>query len=166
MEWLKFFPNILEYGATGLSALLFFFAFLLLRVQCKKKDSDPMVLREIRIYMFISVLLSIISLGSSVYRSSQEFGPVEAFNVNGTIKMEDGSRPIGVTIITGYPPRTPSSDGEIIEYKIWRNPDGTLPTLTFKAAGYYNQPVVLSRFEDDIQDHSIDIGEIILKREE
>jgi len=166
MDWLHFFPDILKYGATGLSALLFFFAFLLLHQECKKKDSDPKVLREIRIYMFISVFLAIISSGSSVFSSSKKFGLAEEFSINGIIKMDDGARPVGVTIITGYPPMTPSADGEIIAYKIWRNPDGELPTLTFQASGYYNQPVELSKFEDDIHDHSIDIGEVILKREE
>ena len=45
-DWLQFFPDILKYGATGLSALLFFFAYLLLREQCKKKDSDPKALKK------------------------------------------------------------------------------------------------------------------------
>lgn len=164
-EWLQFFPDVLQYGATGLSALLFFFAFLLLRQQCKKKDSDPKVLREIRIYMFISVFLAIISLVSSTFSSSKEFSSAKAFSINGIVKKGDGARPVDVTIVTEYPLRRARDDGKIIAYKVWRNHDGELPTLTFTASGYYNQPVELSKFENDIQDRSIDIGEVILTRE-
>jgi len=165
-NWLQFFPDILKYGATGLSALLFFFAYLLLREQCKKETSDKKVLKEIRVYMFISVFLAIISLGSSLFCTSKNLSQPEAYSINGTVKKKDGTRPVGVTIITEYPLRTATADGEIVAYKIWRNHEGELPTLTFKASGYYNQPVSLRKFENDIQDHFIDIGEVILTPEE
>jgi len=165
-NWLQFFPDILKYGATGLSALLFFFAYLLLREQSKKEDSDRKVLKEIRIYMFISVFLAIISLGSSLFCTSEEFSPPEAFSIDGTVKKKDGARPVGVTIITEYPLKTATADGDIIGYKVWRNHEGALPTLTLKASGYYNQAVDLRKFKDKIQDHYINIGEVILTPEE
>jgi len=165
-DWLQFFPGILKYGATGLSALLFFFAYLLLREQSKKKDSDPKVLKEIRIYMFISVFLAIISLVSSIFCSPKEFSPTEEFSIAGTVKNEDGGIPVGVTIITGYPPLTATPQGKIVGLKVWRDPRGELPILTFNASGYFVQPIPLSEYEASIHDNVIDIGEVILKPED
>jgi len=160
-DWLQFFPDILKYGATGLSALLFFFAYLLLREQCKKKDSDPKALKEIRIYMFISVFLAFISLMSSIFCSPNQ----EEFEITGTVKKEDGNSSRDISVTTGYPPWTSPSDGKIIELSVWQNSQGKLPTLTFNASGYYSQPISLSKYERTIKDNVIDIGEVILKRE-
>lgn len=167
-DWLQFFPSILKYGATGLSALLFFFAYLLLREQCKKETSDPKALMEIRIYMFISVFLAVISLVSSIFCSPQqeELADAAEFNVTGTVKKEDGGSSTGITVITGYPPLTASPEGKIIGLKVWRDPKGELPILTFNASGYYAQPIPLREHEESMQDNVIDIGEVTLMKEE
>ena len=159
---LQSFPDILKYGATGLSALLFFFAYLLLREQCKKKDSDPKVLREIRIYMFISVILAGISLISSIFCSPNDFSPIEEFSIIGTVKKEDGEKPVDITIIRGHPVLTASPDGEIIGLDVWRNPQGKLPILMFSSSGYFGLPVDLNKYDEIIHDNDIDIGEVIL----
>jgi hypothetical protein len=59
------FPEILKYGATGLSAILFFFAYLLLRQQSQRDRPDKSMLQTIRTYMYISVGLAVISLAST-----------------------------------------------------------------------------------------------------
>ena len=163
-DLLQLFPNILKYGATGLSALLFFFAYLLLREQCKRKDSDPKVLKEIRIYMFISVFLAVISLASSIFCSPKEFSQAEEFSIAGTVKTEDGGRPGRVTINTGYPVLATTADGKIVGLKVWRNPYGELPILSFNTSGYVLEPIPLSEHEENMQNKVIDIGEVILKR--
>jgi hypothetical protein len=166
-DWLKFFPDILKYGATGLSALLFFFAYLLLRKQSSREKSDVKVLREIRIYMFISVFLAMISLASSFFCTQDTSAKTrDAYTVKGKIVMSDGARPTGITIMTGYPPIIPRHDGEILGYRIWRNPGGELPVITFAAEGYFVEPVDLREFENEIKDHTIDIGSVTMTREE
>lgn len=59
------FPEILKYGATGLSAILFFLAFLLLRQESQKDRPDKAMLQAIRTFMYISVGLALISLTST-----------------------------------------------------------------------------------------------------
>ncbi|MHB8808715.1 MAG: hypothetical protein ACYC9M_01710 [Desulfobulbaceae bacterium] len=171
MEWLQFFPDVLKYGATGLSALLFFFAYLLLREQCKKKDSDPKVLREIRIYMFISVFLAVISLVSSLFCSSDRSNSPEEITIDGTVKKEGNVKPSDITIFTGYPPikidPTSATECRIVGVKVVPDPQGTLPNLAINAPGYYIYPVELEKkFKDKITNNTIDIGEIVLRREE
>ncbi len=166
--WLKFFPDILKYGATGLSALLFFFAFLLLREQSQKKNSDARVLREIRIYMLISVLLAVVSLASSMFcpKAEQRSDLTTVYKVDGKVTKEDGKSTADIIIVRDYPVRrVVPPDGDILGYEVRRNLDGDLPTLTFQAPGYYSQPVDLSKFEDKIQGHTINIGSRVLRRE-
>lgn len=166
-DWLSFFPEILKYGATGLSALLFFFAYLLLREQSQKTKSDPKVLKEIRIYMFISVSLAIISLVSSIFCSPtpESSSSPGNYDVAGTVLDETGAVPDGVTINTDYPPATIDEyDGAIVGLEVWRNPSGRLPILTFNADGYLTKYVLLNDHEEQIQNGTIELGEIILKK--
>jgi hypothetical protein len=150
-----------------LSALLFFFAFLLLREQSQKKNSDIKVLREIRIYMFISVLMDLGSLVSSMFCATEEENRDIAtiYKVDGTVTKEDGKSPADIMIIRDFPVRRVAPNGKILGYEIRRNLDGDLPTLTFQAQtpGYYIEPVNLRDYEDKIQGHTINIGQKVLR---
>lgn len=157
------FPEILKYGATGLSALLFFFAFLLLRQQSKRKKPEISILQTIKIYMYVSVGLAIISLTSNaidVYvKHNQAQLPSEdkkVYKVVGTVKKTDLKSPRDIAIITRFPILSPSPTGEIIGLRVWKGPDGEFPILSFSHPEYQLQPKDLNK-RDEVK---IENGEI------
>jgi len=56
------FPEILKYGATGLSAIICFLSYLLLKQQSEKARPNKSILQMIKIFMGIAVVLTILSL--------------------------------------------------------------------------------------------------------
>ena len=82
---LNTFPEILKYGVTGLCALLFFFAYLLLRQQSQKERPNESVLQTIKTFMYISIALVVISLISTSIEAKYKGG----WKVSSTIELQD-----------------------------------------------------------------------------
>ena len=146
--WLAKFPEILKYGATGLSALLFFFAFLLLRQQNKRDRPSRAMLLMIRKFMYISVGLAVISLVSSTAERLIPAGSVgrdgTVYKVSGKLVKADGKPPYDITIMTQYPPDYPDGTGDIVGLRVWRDPQGRLPILAFCHPDYAVEAVDLN----------------------
>jgi hypothetical protein len=147
-DWLKYFPEILKYGATGLSALLFFLAFLLLRQQSNKERPSRSILLMIRKFMYISVGLAAISLLSTIVERLVPPGTpgsnATIYKVSGKLAKADGKPPIDVTIATRYPPDFPDGSGDIVGVRVWRDPQGRLPNLAFCHPGYAVEAIDLN----------------------
>ena len=122
--------------------------------------------------MFISVFLAVISLVSTLFCSSGRSNSPEEITIEGTVKKEGNGNPSSdITIFTGYPPikidPTSATEFRLVGVKVLPNPQGNLPNLAINAPGYYIYPVELEKkFKDKITNNSIDIGEIVLRREE
>lgn len=94
-DYLEAFPEILRYGVTGLSALVFYFTFLLLKQQNAKKTPDTSMLQTIKYFMGIAVILAVISLVDAGLRSRNEVAkqsvevPQKMISIKGIVKRGD-----------------------------------------------------------------------------
>jgi hypothetical protein len=90
------FPEILQYGCTGLSALVFLFTFLLLKQQSAKDRPNKSMLQSIKVFMGITIILAIISLIDASLRSSKNRGeqPQNKVSIIGTIKNNTTGSPV------------------------------------------------------------------------
>ena len=61
----EFFPAILKFGITGLSAIVFLFAYFLLKTQNKKDKPNANMLKTIKSFMWIALVFAILSAVSS-----------------------------------------------------------------------------------------------------
>jgi preprotein translocase subunit YajC len=151
---LSAFPAILKYGPTGLCALLFFFAFLLLRQQNQKEKPNQTTLKTIRTHIYVSFASAMVSLVSTTidawvnHRKTAEpttaTSKAQRYRVVGTIIKENGKLANDVNIFCRYPLRYPSPEGQIIGLSVWRDPDGNLPELTFSHSEYIVTPIDLN----------------------
>jgi hypothetical protein len=140
---LSAFPAILKYGTTGLCALLFFFAFLLLRQYTQKeRKPDQETLKTIRTYIYIAFALAVVSLVSTTIDAFKSTS--QKYRVVGTIQKEDGEIANDVNIYCRFPLHYPSREGELIGLKVWRDPDGNLPELAFAHRDYLPEPIDLN----------------------
>lgn len=65
MDLAEFIPNALQYGISGLSAIVFLLAYNMLQVQNKKEEPNPAMLKTIKSFMMVALIFSILSAGSS-----------------------------------------------------------------------------------------------------
>ncbi len=61
----EFFPAILKFGITGLSAIVFLLAYFLLKTQNKKDKPNSNMLKTIKSFMWIALVFAILSATSS-----------------------------------------------------------------------------------------------------
>lgn len=151
---LSAFPAILKYGPTGLCALLFFFAFLLLRQQNQREKPSQATLKTIRTYIYISLASAVVSLVSTtidtwldhrkMIETTTSASKAQRYRVVGTIVKEDGKLANDVSIFCRYPLRYPSPEGQIIGLSVWPDPDGNFPELTFSHSDYLLTPIDLN----------------------
>ena len=147
MDMLGQFPAILQYGSTGLSALLFFFAFILLLGQSKKTSADKAVLGEIRRYMYFAVAMTTISLLATVISPAKEGlerNTAKTYVVSGSVTKSDQLSPRDVIISHGWPIYNPTDKGDIVSLEVWTDPHEKFPELTFSAPGYMTDVINLN----------------------
>ncbi|GAB5527003.1 MAG: hypothetical protein Roseis2KO_48750 [Roseivirga sp.] len=65
MDLVEFIPNALQYGISGLSAIVFLLAYNMLQVQNKKEEPNPAMLKTIKSFMTVALIFSVLSAGSS-----------------------------------------------------------------------------------------------------
>jgi hypothetical protein len=180
---LKTFPEILKYGATGLSALLFFFAYLLLKQQSHKEKPDKSVLQTIKSFMYISVALVIISLISTAIEAKLK----GSWRISSTIELQDkeGNK-IDVVPTTDEKGNTTTEDLRTFlgkHLKIFIEPDrdiigkenvhlsipkyDEITTITYSIDGFISDEKTLKKddiIEIDRISNTIDIGKMVLKQ--
>lgn len=94
------FPEILKYGATGLSAIVCLFAYLLLKQQSAKARPNKSILQMIKIFMGLAVILAILSLVDAGLRTKmQSEGRLQwkdqpKMRISGTIKNDKTEMPM------------------------------------------------------------------------
>jgi len=99
-DYLDAFPEILRYGVTGLSALVFYFTFLLLKQQNEKSTPDNSMLQTIKYFMGIAVILAVISLVDAGLRSGKGGSKQHSIDfqkkvsLKGTIKNDKSGLPM------------------------------------------------------------------------
>ena len=149
MEAVNGFVKFLDYGTPGLCALFLVLSYFLLSSQSKKGKADGNVLKNIRFFMVMSVVLAVVSVVSSFVPapSPKEAGgsdPNRIYSVTGRVKKDDGS-------------------GTGDNVKVWKGPTAEFPTLCFEASNYYSVPIDLNDTSKvTITDNHIAIKDSIL----
>ena len=177
------FPEILKYGATGLSALLFFFAYLLLRQQSQKDQPDISVLQTIKTFMYVSVALVVISLASTAIEAKRKGG----WYVKSTIELRDAKdkkiervktqdadgKPITEDLITFLnnhlkvsvqPPRD-SIGAENVRLSMPEYDEGTI--ITYSIDGFTSDEKTLEKDNNvkvSRKGNTIELGKIVLRQ--
>lgn len=65
MDLAEFIPNALQYGISGLSAIVFLLAYNMLQVQNKREEPNPAMLKTIKSFMMVALIFSILAASSS-----------------------------------------------------------------------------------------------------
>ena len=119
------------------------------------------------VLVFIILLLGVVR-NSEVSVFGIDITPSSAayYTVVGTVTKTDGGEPKDISIFVSYPPKNPSYQGDVYDMKVFRDPEGRLPTLKFVHDDYNVQPVDLNKKKIDEESHEIDIGRVEMKRNE
>lgn len=76
-------------------------------------------------------LIGVALIGTPVFLSR-----AKEYVVEGTVRKEDGGSARDIIIWAQYPPYTPPADGKIANLRVFKGPDGKLPSLTVTTEGY------------------------------
>jgi len=176
------FPEILKYGATGLSALLFFFAYLLLKQQSQKEKPDKSVLHMIKTFMYVSIALVIISLVSTTIeakfkgswrvsstielrdKEGKKIDVIQTKDQKGKLIQEELKAFLNKHLKVSVQPRRDIIGAKNVHLSIPEYDEKT--TITYSIEGFISEEKTLKK-DDKIEinriSNTIDIGNIVLK---
>ena len=150
-------PEFLKYGPPGLSALLFLFAYLLLRDQALRDKPNPVMLKSIKFFQVCCISLVALALLYAYLQPEQH--PAE-YKVVGFVKKQDESFQRDIRIDLHIPPYRPNSDGEIVGLSVHRDKAGELPIIYFTHPDYETEQLDLNNEEKvTIEDREVRINE-------
>jgi len=135
-ELLSGIPDILKYGIPGLSVILLFFSFLLLKKESTKENPSKSIIKSIKFYLYISAALIILFLAFELLNKTIIGGK---WTIHGDIQLKNDKNEILHRISKdkcGDPLQTALSPYEFLESNLKITLLPNLPYTSFASKSF------------------------------